>query len=522
MSLKELPIYDIIKCELQKNDVHILSNPTSLPCGNSACLTCIEKLIQANGQLECTYCHEKHDFSTQKYPRIIPIEKAIDAHLDQLSQVLMEKIQQTQQNIELTFNERSETIKNLVKTMKHSIKKRIDNIKQKLDDLEDNLLLQCDKLKFSVNNDILAEEKKFRQFETNELLAHTVELINESSRDNDFLRKQMYKLEAHLKKLESLKDDHKLSIDKLKFNENLNWLPDYSHIGFVEGIHESDNPTFEDFSTGDRIFKQISLKFKPYAFCELKNGHLAISAFEKNKLVVLNDEYKIIREIKEVNGLAFKYPSGICVDNENNVYLCDQYNHRVIVFDNLINSAKLIISENLENPLAVYFFSNNLYVLDNSSKTIKIFDKSGNYLNWLSLRNQDGQQLVDPRFHAINSDSIIVNDNYSTIYVYDELHSLRQTIQATSNTRIMAFKLIDNFLYTHEIYVDNQKTITNYLVCYERRDSSIFSEYEHEWEKLNKYEFMPGTLARSYSMSKIGNHLALCLYEHKNIILFKS
>ena len=49
---------DNCTCDLF-ND-HILFNPKVLPCGFSACLKCLQRLIDKTGKLECTCCNQVH------------------------------------------------------------------------------------------------------------------------------------------------------------------------------------------------------------------------------------------------------------------------------------------------------------------------------------------------------------------------------------------------------------------------------------------------------------------------------
>jgi hypothetical protein len=39
---------------------HILNNPKVLPCGFSACLKCLTKLLDKNGKLDCKCCNQSH------------------------------------------------------------------------------------------------------------------------------------------------------------------------------------------------------------------------------------------------------------------------------------------------------------------------------------------------------------------------------------------------------------------------------------------------------------------------------
>lgn len=92
MKLEELQIFSIIKCEFNSNDSsHIIKHPVGLPCGYSACFDCIRTQLKEN-KVNCNYCKEIHEINLEKLPRIIAIDKAIDAHCAQVSQYLIDEL----------------------------------------------------------------------------------------------------------------------------------------------------------------------------------------------------------------------------------------------------------------------------------------------------------------------------------------------------------------------------------------------------------------------------------------------
>ena len=85
----------------------------------------------------------------------------------------------------------------------------------------------------------------------------------------------------------------------------------------------------------------------------------------------------------------FDSPAGVAVDTKGNVYVADQYNHRIQKFDSSGNF-KLAWGSNgglggqFYNPWGVFVDTNdNVYVADRSNHRIQKFDASGNFkLAW--------------------------------------------------------------------------------------------------------------------------------------------
>ena len=53
---------DYINCKLIKNKQHLLENAKILPCGNTGCLKCIQKVMNKTNYFKCSFqnCNLKH------------------------------------------------------------------------------------------------------------------------------------------------------------------------------------------------------------------------------------------------------------------------------------------------------------------------------------------------------------------------------------------------------------------------------------------------------------------------------
>lgn len=454
-----------------------------------------------------------------------------------------------------SFTNRENQIRRLFQSIQKDIKKRVDTMKSQLDDLQTALFDTCENLRVKISSDLSMQEKLAEKVYSEKLLKEAQKLLNKNETNLEKLRKNMYVCENHLKRVNKLYTNFNKTMDNLEFKVNENWLPKVDDIGKIEGlidgkniIDELEQMLSEDEDNKIRLkfnqksdINEINLNFKPYAACELKNGYIAVTNFDKHKLVIFtNETYESIKEITGADNITFRYPSGICTnDSRDYVYLCDQYNHRVIVFDATIDNLLNIIKENFTNPLDACYNRNYLYILDSGNKQIKCFTQDGELCTQYTLNDRNQRLLNSPRHQAVRDDEIAVTDNFDRIYFYvksSELQNNFQIINADIDSRFMSIYYLDDFMFVHEVKTSND-VITNYFLCYEKDDSasstasssmgvsSVFTDHTItnalQWKQTNKREIdtLKNVLTRSYNMSKIGDKLALCMYERKQIIL---
>lgn len=65
MSERSFNYRNIITCKIDRNNWHMLKSPKILPCGNSACLSCIQKELNRTGRFACNFdsCKSIHQIS---------------------------------------------------------------------------------------------------------------------------------------------------------------------------------------------------------------------------------------------------------------------------------------------------------------------------------------------------------------------------------------------------------------------------------------------------------------------------
>ena len=106
-SSNEFTIYNLVRCEFNLDDTHIFNDPRSLPCGNSACLSCLEKVLDEEGHINCKLCNEIHCVNIKELPRMLPIERAIDTHVVRLTKFILAKSKEISNNLAGILNFKS-------------------------------------------------------------------------------------------------------------------------------------------------------------------------------------------------------------------------------------------------------------------------------------------------------------------------------------------------------------------------------------------------------------------------------
>ena len=470
-----------------------------------------------------------------------------------------------------SFENRENQLRVLFQGVQKDIKKHIDTMKNQLEELQTSLFEACEQLKIhkvstkikridtnnlqkklvrkekhykkqlkvKINSEIITLAKVAERMRADKFIKESQKALDKNEANLEKLKKNMHASEYNLKKLKKAHSTYAKAMGSLVFKPNTDWIPVPEDVGFVgENVDtrkaireleellekEEDNKIRQKFRQKTEL-NEVNLKFKPYAIVELKNGDLAVTAFDKHKLIVVKcDTYKHVKEITGADNIPLRYPSGICCDDQkDNVYLCDQYNNRILVFDSTVDSLVNIIQEDLINPIDICFNSNSLYVLDYGNKLVKCFDLTGKLNKQFSLNDRSNEILNTPRHQAISNDEIAVTDNFDKIYIYDKNTShLVQVIDADLDSRFMSVYYFDDYLFIHEIKTKDDSVINNFL-CYEKFESLDLSSsnIRLNWKESyqRELEILKDSVSRSYNIAKVGDKFAVCLHEKKKIIL---
>ena len=122
-------------------------------------------------------------------------------------------------------------------------------------------------------------------------------------------------------------------------------------------------------------------------------------------------DYKLVRRTGTEGEGQLKYPSGLCIDYNGDVYVADCVNDRVSVFFRDLNFLKHLSSQQLKNPLDVKVTPNSVVVLDRSPNCIH-FSRSGDLLRSCVTNGKHGM-VHSPQFFCLApAGNILISDCY--------------------------------------------------------------------------------------------------------------
>lgn len=112
----------------------------------------------------------------------------------------------------------------------------------------------------------------------------------------------------------------------------------------------------------------------------------------------------------------FQCPNGIRLSKDDEVYVCDTYNHRIQVFDKDLNLIRVIGSKgdgngffNVPNDLD-FDEAGNLYVVDNHNHRIQVLTPQGRHIRNIGEFGTKEGYLRHPCSAAIQRDLIYITD----------------------------------------------------------------------------------------------------------------
>lgn len=115
-------------------------------------------------------------------------------------------------------------------------------------------------------------------------------------------------------------------------------------------------------------------------------------------------------------GRRMRVPSGVAVDAEDNIYVSDERQRVVLVYDSegvYRRSLGIEYGENMfEKPsgLAIDRAANRLYVLDNAANELLVLSLDGKVLKQIGGRRSEGIRFDNPTQVAVGADRVVVLD----------------------------------------------------------------------------------------------------------------
>ena len=123
-------------------------------------------------------------------------------------------------------------------------------------------------------------------------------------------------------------------------------------------------------------------------------------------------DYKLVRRTGTRGGGEgqLKYPFGLCIDYNGDVYVAESSNDRVSVFSKGLNFLKHLGTQQLEYPRDVNVTPNSVVVLDCSPNCIHFFSRGGDLLRSCATQGRDGM-VYSPWFFCLDTPgNILVTD----------------------------------------------------------------------------------------------------------------
>ncbi len=190
-----------------------------------------------------------------------------------------------------------------------------------------------------------------------------------------------------------------------KMNSNLLIVKKNGKQGWREG--ELDTPTSIDATTSLDIFVSDG-----------KNRR--VQRFDRN----LNFISYLATDLKTFkNEFQFKTPLASVIVNSNDIYVVDGDNNRVVVYKdglNPVNSFGDYQSGNgqLSKPSKIIKDnSNNIFILDKGSNSVKRFDSFGTYFSELKIDTIISISVFEKNLYILTGDGIYCFDNEKNAYI---------------------------------------------------------------------------------------------------------
>ena len=189
-------------------------------------------------------------------------------------------------------------------------------------------------------------------------------------------------------------------------------------------IADSDNHRVQAFScNGDYLYTFSEKMKEPVGIC-ISQNKVFVTQLSANCINMYELEGKLIKSVgSEGNGKAqFNYPVGLDVsDRNNNIYVCDFYNHRIQILTKELKYHSMLRIYLLRDPLDVKVTRDRVLVLARSDPCMFVFNSDHVLINRLITKG-DSKQTSNPRRFDIDREyNIIMSDvRNHCVYVFNQ------------------------------------------------------------------------------------------------------
>ena len=251
-------------------------------------------------------------------------------------------------------------------------------------------------------------------------------------------------------------------------------LPEMPRIQFLTSISTEDDlkkkSSFEEFLVGKQ---QSSKDFqRPYAFGSVKGKVYVVDRGHKSIIIIDLDNEKL--DFVKTSGMGAVYdPGGLWVTEDNYKYLADFGRQQILVYDSENKFVRAYgEAGQLDRPLDVAVYQNNIYVCDFEKHQITVFDKeSGEIESTVGTPGTDDGELFKPTHVTVNE--------FGDVYVMDAFNFRVQKFDSEGqHIRNIGYHgdTFGGFARPKGISVDSEENIHLYAVDIAFENVQIFDD----------------------------------------------
>ena len=189
-------------------------------------------------------------------------------------------------------------------------------------------------------------------------------------------------------------------------------------------IADAYNHRVQVFSCNGEYLFMFSKKLNhPVGIC-ISQNKVFVTQFSGHCINMYELEGKLIKSVgSEGNGeTQFNRPRGLDVsDRNNNIYVCDCYNHRIQILTEKLKYHSMLEIDLLKRPLDVKVTRDRVLVLDGSDPCMFVFNSDHVLTNRLITRGV-GKQTRNPLCFDIDREYNIIMSDYHNhcVYVFNQ------------------------------------------------------------------------------------------------------
>ena len=160
-------------------------------------------------------------------------------------------------------------------------------------------------------------------------------------------------------------------------------------------------------------------------------GHNSLFKFCKNTLELLNST-------EDSEELQLSVPSGLCIDINEDVYVADSFNDKIVIFSTNLQFKSTFGTHELNYPQDVKLTPDCVLVLDESPNCVNLFSRDGDYLSSCISQGREQNCLVCfPQFFCLDlSGNILICDcDHHCIKIFTQSGELIHSIGREGNKK---------------------------------------------------------------------------------------